>query len=129
MDKKSESISELKVGSYVIFENKACVIKNIQKSSTGRHGHAKYRVEAVSMMDNQKIIKLLISHEKVEVPIVAKKSAQVLSLRENIANVMDNETYETFDLKIPEELKEEVKEGTQVSYWVILGEKVLKQVK
>ncbi len=129
MDKKIESIGELKVGSNVIFDNKACVIKTIQKSSTGRHGHAKYRVSAVSLIDDQKIIKLLIDGEKVEVPIINKKSAQVLSIQENIVNVMDNETYETFDLKIPEELKDQVKEGAQVSYWIILGEKILKQIK
>ena len=67
--------------------------------------------------------------EKVEVPIVAKKTAQVLSIHGEIANIMDNENFETFDLKIPEELEDQVKEGVQVSYWIILGEKILKQVK
>ncbi len=42
---------------------------------------------------------------------------------------MDSGTYETFDLKIPEELKGEVKEGGSVLYWVILTDKVMKQVK
>ena len=68
-------------------------------------------------------------HDNVDVPIVEKKSAQVLSVQENTANVMDSETYETFDLKIPEELKGEVVEGVNVMYWVILNDKVMKQVK
>jgi len=42
---------------------------------------------------------------------------------------MDMTTYETFDLDIPEELREEVKEGSQVVYWQIMGKKVLKQAK
>ena len=46
-----------------------------------------------------------------------------------MANVMDTETYEIFDLKIPEELKSEVKENSEVIYWIILNDKVMKQVK
>jgi len=42
---------------------------------------------------------------------------------------MDVSTYETFDLKIPEELKAEVKEGKEVLYWIILNDKIIKQVK
>jgi len=40
---------------------------------------------------------------------------------------MDMKTYETFDLNVPEDFKDEIKEGDQVSYWVILGKKVLRQ--
>ena len=36
---------------------------------------------------------------------------------------------ETFDLKIPEELKGQVAEGSNVMYWIILNDKVMKQVK
>ena len=42
---------------------------------------------------------------------------------------MDSETFETFDLKIEDELKEQVVEGCNVLYWVILNNKVMKQVK
>jgi translation elongation factor P/translation initiation factor 5A len=42
---------------------------------------------------------------------------------------MDSETYETFDLKIPEEFKDQVVEGSSVLYWVIMNEMVIKQVK
>ena len=38
-------------------------------------------------------------------------------------------SYETFDLKIPDELKDQVTEGCQVVYWDVLGEKVMKQLK
>jgi translation initiation factor 5A len=53
----------------------------------------------------------------------------VLSVSGDTANVMDAESYETFDLKIPEELKADVVEGAKVLYWIILGEKVMKQIK
>ena len=42
---------------------------------------------------------------------------------------MDSETFETFDLVIPEELQGKVKEGTNVLYWQVLADKVMKQIK
>ncbi len=80
-------------------------------------------------MDSKKRVTVMPGHDNVEVPIVEKKSAQVLSVQEDTANVMDSETYETFDLKIPEELKGQVAEGLNVLYWVILDDKIMKQIK
>jgi translation elongation factor P/translation initiation factor 5A len=42
---------------------------------------------------------------------------------------MDSETYETFDLAIPEEMKDEVVEGSTILFWQILEDRVMKQVK
>src|SRR3989338_10192212 len=108
---------DLKVGSYVIFDNIACVVKDIQTSKTGKHGSSKCRIEAVGLINNQKKIQLCPSGDNVQVPIIEKKNAQVLSVHGDSATVMDNESFETFDIKIPEELKNSVKEGTVVNYW------------
>ncbi len=125
MEKKLTHVGGLKVGGYVIFDGKACKIIDIQISKTGKHGHAKARISAVGLVDGSKIIKIHPSHDKVEVPIIEKESAQVLSIQGDSANVMDSKTYETFDLKISEDLKGTVKEGDQVTYWIIMGEKVM----
>jgi len=69
------------------------------------------------------------SHDKISVPIITKHSAQVLSINNDVVNLMDMDTYENFDLKIPDELKSQVHEGKEIVYWKILGEKVMKQVK
>jgi len=128
-DTIQKSATELKSGSYVIFDDLACTVKTVEKSKTGKHGSAKCRVEAISIIDGKKIIKVMPGHDKVQVPIIDKKAAQVLSVSGNIANVMDMTTYETFDIKIPEEFIDEVKEGNQIVYWSIMGDKVLKQAK
>ena len=117
MEKKVTNASSLKVGNYVLLDEIPCIIKSIQISKTGKHGHAKCRIEAVAMADGQKKILVMPGHDKVEIPIVVKKSAQILSITENMANVMDEETYETFDLSIPDELKDTLNEGDQVIYW------------
>ncbi|MBU2638975.1 MAG: translation initiation factor IF-5A [Nanoarchaeota archaeon] len=123
------SASELKVGRYVVLDGIACVIKNIDTSKTGKHGHAKCRIEATGIKDGRKIITVMPGHENVQIPIVDKKSAQVLSIHGEIANVMDSESFETFDLKVPEELQGKVVEGGQVLYWIVMGEKLLVQPK
>ncbi len=128
-DTIQKSASELKSGSYVIFDDIACTVKTVEKSKTGKHGSAKCRIEAISIIDGKKIIKVMPGHEKVQVPIIDKENAQVLAVSGDTANVMDMTTYETFDLKIPDELKEDVKEGQQVVYWKIMGKKILKQAK
>jgi translation initiation factor 5A len=126
---KIQSVGSLQKGSYVVLEGAACKVADIQISRPGKHGHAKVRLTAVGLVDEKKRIVVMPGHDNVDVPIIEKKSAQVLSVQEDTANVMDSETYETFDLKIPEELKDEVVEGVNVMYWVILNDKVMKQVK
>jgi len=126
---KRESAGDLKPGRYVIFDNIACIVRDVQTSKTGKHGHAKARIEAVGIMDGRKIIKVLPGGDPVDVPIIEKKTAQVLSIQENKASVMDMESYETFELEIPEDMAGQVKEGSQVMYWTVLDQKLMKQVR
>ena len=129
MDKKQVSIASLKKGDTIVVDDHPCKVTSTQTSRPGKHGHAKVRLEAVGMLDGKKRVVTMPGHDKVDQPIIAKKNAQVLSVSGNTANVMDSETYETFDLDIPEELQGQVVDGASVLYWEILGFKVLKQVK
>jgi len=129
MDRKVTTVGSLKEGNYIILDGEACVVKSIQLSKTGKHGSMKCRLEAITLIDNKKKVQVFPSSDKIEVPIIEKKEAQVLNIHDDRANVMDLGTYETFDIKIPEDLKEQVTEGRQVVYWIILSEKVIRQVK
>jgi translation initiation factor 5A len=120
--------TDAKPGRYVIFDGQACVVKSIDISRPGKHGHAKCRIEAVTITGGKKIVKILPGHDNIESPVIEKKKAQVLSVQGETANVMDLESYETFDLKIPEELKAKVKEGINVLYWNVLEDKILQQI-
>ena len=129
MATKTAGGNELKVGSYLIVEGAACKIVNIDISRPGKHGHAKMRIEGIGIIDNKRRIIVMPAHDNIEVPIIEKKTAQVLSVHDNIANVMDAETYETFDLAIPDELKDACVGGVSVLYWKVMEDKILKQVK
>lgn len=123
-----KSVGGLQKGNYIIIDGVASVVSSTQTSRPGKHGHAKVRLQAVGMIDGKKREIVMPGHDQVEVPIIGKKNAQVLSVTGKSANVMDMETYETFDLVIPEELEGKVGEGDTVLYWVILNDKVMKQV-
>ena len=127
--KKITSVGSLTKGNYVIIDNTACKVTGTQTSRPGKHGHAKTRLSAVGIIDKKKRIIVMPGHDNIDVPIIEKKTAQVLSINNNTANVMDSETYETFDIEIPEDLKDQCVEGANVLYWEILDTKVMKQVK
>ena len=125
---KHVSTNSLKKGSYINVEGIASTLTDINISRPGKHGHAKANIMAVGMIDGRKRNMVTGDHE-VEAPVIGKKNAQVLSITENSANVMDSETFETFDLIIPKELQGQVSEGNTVVYWEIMTDRVLKQVK
>ncbi len=129
MSTKPIDVGSLKVGSYVIVDGVACTIKSIQISRPGKHGHAKSRIEASGIIDGQKKIFIKTGHDRMDSPIIEKETAQVISVAGDTASVMDLKSFETFDLKIPTDLKEDIVEGINIIYWVILNDKLMKQVK
>jgi len=126
---KYKSVGSLQKGNYVVLEGAACIVTDVSVSRPGKHGHAKVQLTAVGMLDNKKRNTVMPGHDDVEVPVIAKKNAQVLTINGDSCNVMDSETYETFDMKVPEELKGQLNSGDVVVYWEILNDRVLKQKK
>jgi translation initiation factor 5A len=128
-DKKMVSVGSLKKGDTIIIDGAACKITDTTTSRPGKHGHAKVNMMAVGLLDGKKRNLVMPGHDKVEAPIIEKKTAQVLGITGNHANVMDSESFETFDLEIPEELAADIAEGKNVLYWELMGLKVMKQIK
>ncbi len=129
MSKKVVEVKTLKVGKYVILDGEASKIKSIQTSSPGKHGAAKARVEAVGVFDNQKRSLVKPVDAKCDVPIIDKRVAQVLALMGKEVQLMDIESYETFELPIPDELKNDIVEGVEVDYIEALGKQKIMRVK
>jgi len=127
--KKLASVGSLQKGSYIIVDGVACRVTSTATSRPGKHGHTKVNMMAVGLIDEKKRNVVLPGHDQVEVPVIDKRTAQVLSVTGDVANVMDSESYETFDMKVDDEFKDQVVEGCQILYWNILGDKVIKQIK
>jgi len=123
-----KNAGSLQRGNYCIIDGIACVVSSVTISKPGKHGSTKARVEANGLLDDKKRQWVGPAAENIEVPIIGKKNAQVLSVVDNTANVMDMETYETYDLRIPPEMEGQVTEGCVVLFWEILTDRVIKQV-
>ncbi len=128
-EKKLVSVGTLKKGDTIIIDGAPCKITDTATSRPGKHGHAKVNLMAAGLLDGKKRNVVMPGHDRVEVPIIEKKSAQILSVTGTVANVMDTETFETFEMDIPEEMQADVREGVEVLYWTMMGAKVMKQVK
>ncbi len=129
MEVKHEEVASLKAGRYMMMDGRACEIKDMEWSAPGKHGHAKYRVTAIDMLTGAKKMGIYTSHDSVEVPMIEKKTAQVLSVTGSKAQVMDMTTYETVEVEVPDEFKEKVQPNVEVTFWEIMDKKIIKQVK
>ena len=119
--------TEARVGTNIIHEGAFFTVKKMDVSKTGKHGHAKCRIEAANMFTGNKKIFVIPGHDKLEVPLVNKNKAQVLSVSEGKASVMDLESFETIDIDVPEELASEIAENDNVEYWDIEGKLIMKR--
>ena len=121
--KELAEVRTLKVNRYIIIDEEPCKILSISTSKPGKHGEAKARIEAVGIFDNQKRSVVHPVKHKVGVPIIDKRSAQVVAIMGNNVQLMDLETYATFDMEIPEEFKGQLQPGNEISYLEALGRK------
>lgn len=118
--------TEAKVGTNIIVDETPCTIKSIDISKTGKHGHAKCRIEAVGIITGQKKVFVIPGHNRLEVPLVDKRKGQVLSISDKVS-IMDLESFETIDVPCSEEIKSQLQENATVEYWDVEGEKIIKR--
>jgi translation initiation factor 5A len=123
---KIESVGSIKKGRFVIIDGEPCKVVSVDISKTGKHGHAKARIVGFGIFDNSRHTLLKPTHDKVEMPIIDKKPAQVLSVSGDTAQLMDLTSYETFELPIPDDMKNKVVANAQITYWEVMDKRILK---
>ncbi len=123
-----KSAKEIGKGSFIIIDGIPCRIVDIETSAPGKHGAAKSRITAIGIFDGSKKTLLLSGHGEVEVPEIKKKRAQVVSITENTAQLMDLENYEIFESVVPEELRGSVKAGAEVEVLETMGRRAITRV-
>ena len=120
--------TDAKVGVNIILDGVPCVVKKMDISKTGKHGHAKCRIEAVGIIDGNKKVFVIPGHDRLEVPLVEKKKGQILSKSPGKASVMDLESFETLEIDVPEqEVFDSLEENGNCEYWDIEGAKIVKR--
>ena len=121
-------VRELKEGRYMNIDDEPCQIISISTSKPGKHGEAKARIEAVGIFDGSKRSVVYPVKHKVQVPIIDKRQAQVITQQGSEVQLMDLETYETFNVPIPEEYKDKLPSGKELQYMITMGRKKITRV-
>jgi len=125
------TLGELKVGSYIVIDGEPCRIVEMSKAKTGKHGSAKAHVVAVCMFSGNKKTLVAPVDTRVEVPIIEKRLGQVLADTGDTVQVMDLETYDTFEIEKPkdQQLASKLEPGVEVEYWVVMGKRMIMKVR
>jgi translation initiation factor 5A len=68
---------------------------------------------------------------KLEVPMIEKKTGQVISMQPDSVQIMDMQSYETFETPPPteEDIKSKLAPGVEIEYWDMLGKKKIVRTK
>lgn len=121
----SQQIRELKVGRYMVIDDEPCKIIELTTSKPGKHGEAKARIVAVGIFDGTKRSVVHPVTHKVQVPLIDKRNAQVVSLQGDEAQLMDMESYEMFNIAIPDDIKDKIEAGQEVQYQEAMGRRMI----
>lgn len=128
MSWEQAEVRTLKEGRYMNIDEEPCKIMSISTSKPGKHGEAKARIEAIGIFDGNKRSVVYPVKHKVQVPLIDKRQAQVVSIMGSEAQLMDLETYEMFQLPIPDDIKDSLKQGEEIQYIVAMGRKKITRV-
>jgi translation initiation factor 5A len=128
---KIAKVGDLKVGSYAMVDGEPSRIMSLQKSKSGKHGSAKYRCSAISLFDGSKRSFVSPVDASINIPIVEKNPAQIVSMGDSSLQLMDLETYEVFEVAMPKdtEIVAKLAAGKEVEYWKIMGRYKIQRVK
>ncbi|MEW6329383.1 MAG: translation initiation factor IF-5A, partial [Candidatus Micrarchaeota archaeon] len=69
------------------------------------------------------------SDADVEVPIIERKTAQIVSISGSTAQLMDLASYEIFELPIPEDMMEQAGAGKEAEYMETMGKRAITRVR
>jgi translation initiation factor 5A len=115
---------KLREGSFVMIDEEPCKVRDVSKSSPGKHGSAKAKIKARGVFDDKDRHITKPGDTMMMSPDLDKKVGQIVSQDGSIAQVMDMEDYETEEMEIPEDL--DVSEGEKIDFWVVDGRKLVK---
>ena len=133
---KPTELGSLKVGSYILLPvsdqptGEPCRITEYDTSKPGKHGSAKARIVAVGIYDGQKRPHVGPVSMQIHVPLIDKRTGQIISIIGSKIQVMDSETFETIDVDmINEELEGTLEQGKDIEYWNVMGRTKIMRIK
>ena len=67
---------------------------------------------------------------QVHVPLIDKRTGQIISMTGSEIQVMDGETFETVDIQmVDEEVDGKLEQGQDIEYWNVMGRTKIMRIK
>lgn len=131
---KPADLGSVKEGSYVILDGEPCRVVELEKSKPGKHGSAKVRLVGISIFTGSKKSYVSPAESRIEIPMIDKRSGQIISVMDNSVQVMDLQTFEVFETPKPSEeemsqLGGQLSPGVEVEYWSVMGRNKIMRIK
>ena len=133
---KPVELGSLNIGSYILLPvsdqptGDPCRISEYDTSKPGKHGAAKARIVGVGVFDGQKRPHVGPVSMQVHVPLIDKRTGQIISMTDSQIQVMDSETFETIDIGlIDDEVKGKLEQGQDIEYWNVMGTTKIMRIK
>ncbi|MDD3407485.1 MAG: translation initiation factor IF-5A [Methanomicrobium sp.] len=123
--KEQTEVGKLKEGRYVVVDEEPCKILGIAISKPGKHGAAKSRIDVVGIFDGVKRSIVQPVTAKTYVPVVERRSAQVISISGATVQFMDVKDFDMFEQTLTEEEASKLQAGTEVPYISSMGKRKL----
>lgn len=129
-------LGALKVGSYILLPvgdqatGEPCRISEYETSKPGKHGAAKARIVGIGVFDGQKRPHVGPVSMQVHVPLIDKRTGQVISITGEVIQLMDSETFETIDVtQVDSEAEGKLENGQSVEYWKVMDRTKVMRIK
>merc|ERR1711981_1140164 len=97
----SVEAGQIRKGGHIMIKGKACKVKDVSVSKTGKHGHAKCKFAAQCIFTGATCEELCPSTHSIEVPFVKKTDFQVMGLEGTYLQLMDEDMNMKEDLQLP----------------------------
>ena len=107
-------LKKLKKGNYIIHENEACVIRDIQTLPNKKNPVIKLELEG--LFSGKHYHSHILTHQIIQEADLTRRCGTVVSKKKDKIEIMDIQTFETFEAKIDPELLERAQEGDNVTY-------------
>ncbi|MCH7940684.1 MAG: translation initiation factor IF-5A [Thaumarchaeota archaeon] len=133
---KPADLGSLKIGSYILLPvsdqptGEPCRISEYDTSKPGKHGSAKARIVGVGIFDNQKRPHVGPVSMQIHVPLIDKRTGQIISITGENFQIMDSETFETIDVTmVDDEVKGKLENAQNVEYWKVMDRTKIMRIK
>merc|ERR1711970_158399 len=121
----SVEAGSIRKGGHIMIKGKACKVRDVSVSKTGKHGHAKCKFSATDIFTGATCEELCPSSHQIDTPVVNKKDWQIQGLQdETYVLLMDDAGEMREDLQLPTAMNFNTDDDQKVSDMIKGGEEI-----